>query len=757
MAKMKTLTLNGETYTVDDPDSVSYEEEQNLSDDEKAKARGNIGAASVEDLEAVREAAASAIVCEASGEVIAVSNASDRQLQGLTLYGKTTQGEREEEIIMQYALYSSGSDGDIEVDISGKNIYKGEYYGGYQQTPIPNGAAYGGSSKAVYVLYIEVKKGVTYTITTYKAATSTTKSRIGFTAIHPKSLVNGVSPCAGYQELSPGVNTATATAPFDGWLTILAYSVGDGRDNLPIETQIKMFQVEVGEKSTEYEPYKAAQTLTAQTPNGLPGIPVSSGGNYTDANGQQRICDYKDYVNGVYVQKIKRLYASEIKVSEKTVINENVSRFDCWLPDAKIGNGFAMCDYFKQSLTWLDDTSELLQIERVASNPTKSGVSFFTSRLKDWTVDEFNENFLGDGGARPELIYALEKPIITHIPEGEMAAFATLHTNKPNTTVFNDSNAGMKVEYVADSKSYIDNNIAKQAADDSTVGGAPWSSRNICENFAVRTQENTNIWVGKPVEGSTITANIRGSFTEDGEPYEPVIRHFGMNLLGREREGEGFSKTEVANCGVTITRKPIYRYDTDYENGGEIEILATEDGDGMEGTASSDFSYVRSIITLYPGTYTLCEKMLNSGGIAFVATSADGGVLARVDFTNGSATFTLEKTTEVWFAYSVAKGTTFYGETYYPFLVVGDTLYKDAKGNYIYYPEYKCETITYDFAAVMERGGRAELKAYPGINTILMPPHDGYSFTRSNVEYYEQPQAAIERLTNAIIALGGNI
>lgn len=41
-----------------------------------------------------------------------------------------------------------------------------------------------------------------------------------------------------------------------------------------------------------------SQTLTLQTPNALPGIPVSSGGNYTDENGQQWICDEVDLARG---------------------------------------------------------------------------------------------------------------------------------------------------------------------------------------------------------------------------------------------------------------------------------------------------------------------------------------------------------------------------------------------------------------------------------------------------------------------------
>ena len=38
-----------------------------------------------------------------------------------------------------------------------------------------------------------------------------------------------------------------------------------------------------------------SQSLTFSTPDGLPGIPVDSGGNFVDADGQQWICNYRDY------------------------------------------------------------------------------------------------------------------------------------------------------------------------------------------------------------------------------------------------------------------------------------------------------------------------------------------------------------------------------------------------------------------------------------------------------------------------------
>lgn len=57
--------------------------------------------------------------------------------------------------------------------------------------------------------------------------------------------------------------------------------------------------------SPDYEPYRE-QLLTLPTPNGLPGIPVTSGGNYTDPQGQQWVCDEVALERGVRVQRIDK-------------------------------------------------------------------------------------------------------------------------------------------------------------------------------------------------------------------------------------------------------------------------------------------------------------------------------------------------------------------------------------------------------------------------------------------------------------------
>ena len=66
-------------------------------------------------------------------------------------------------------------------------------------------------------------------------------------------------------------------------------------------------QMEYGTIATEYEPYKLAQTLIVPTPGGLPGISVSSGGNYTDENGQQWVTDEVDLAKGVYIKRIEKI------------------------------------------------------------------------------------------------------------------------------------------------------------------------------------------------------------------------------------------------------------------------------------------------------------------------------------------------------------------------------------------------------------------------------------------------------------------
>jgi hypothetical protein len=58
------------------------------------------------------------------------------------------------------------------------------------------------------------------------------------------------------------------------------------------------------------------------------------------------------------------------------------------------------------------------------------------------------------------IFYAMQDHIETPIPADELAAFHAMTSQYPNTTVYNDAGAGLGVDYIADTKNYIDQRIA---------------------------------------------------------------------------------------------------------------------------------------------------------------------------------------------------------------------------------------------------------------------------------------------------------
>ena len=74
--------------------------------------------------------------------------------------------------------------------------------------------------------------------------------------------------------------------------------------------------------------------------------------------------------------------------------------------------------------------------------------------LTEYTVDAL-KIYLRDNPIT--IVGLLKEPIVTELSPEEVQKILALHTNKPNTTIWNDQNAEMQVTYVADTKSYIDN------------------------------------------------------------------------------------------------------------------------------------------------------------------------------------------------------------------------------------------------------------------------------------------------------------
>ena len=224
-----------------------------------------------------------------------------------------------------------------------------------------------------------------------------------------------------------------------------------------------------------YEPCKEIQTLSISTPNGLPGIPVDSGGNYTDKNGQQWLCDEVDFEKGVYVQRVtKRVYnGTEKWYVNNTAANqpETITRyFLADLPNAQRGgivkgiiSNIAVSANPKDNYDFCSENT--IQAYGFMSSTGWIGVAVNKAQFPDVATFKAKLAEIAANG-NPFTVYMAEyiEPIETALSADQLAAFASLHSNYPNTTVFNDRNAGMEVKYVADTKLYIDKKFNELAA-----------------------------------------------------------------------------------------------------------------------------------------------------------------------------------------------------------------------------------------------------------------------------------------------------
>ena len=182
--------------------------------------------------------------------------------------------------------------------------------------------------------------------------------------------------------------------------------------------------------SPDYEPYRE-QLLTLPTPNGLPGIPVTSGGNYTDSTGQQWACDEVDLERGVKVQRVNAVDLSTCTVTGTTEFAVT-KRLSIRLPirgrDYKTE---ALCNKLQFLVSFSDDTPHFY-------------------------VDTSNAQvFIPIGAKNPEegeyiLFYVLATPIETPLTPDELATYSALTAYGPDTVVQASDGAGIKLDYQRD-------------------------------------------------------------------------------------------------------------------------------------------------------------------------------------------------------------------------------------------------------------------------------------------------------------------
>ena len=189
--------------------------------------------------------------------------------------------------------------------------------------------------------------------------------------------------------------------------------------------------------SPDYEPYRE-QLLTLPTPNGLPGIPVTSGGNYADSQGQQWICDEVNLERGVKVQRVYKVDVDGENTKFEQVDNyANISTRGLPIALYDVGQRiFAIATF--TNLPWYYNTFNGQFLYLIAAN----------------LADQLNESCKKQLG---KIYYALATPIETPLTSDELASYKALVAYGPDTVVQAGDGAGIKLDYQRDVNLVIKN------------------------------------------------------------------------------------------------------------------------------------------------------------------------------------------------------------------------------------------------------------------------------------------------------------
>ena len=208
------------------------------------------------------------------------------------------------------------------------------------------------------------------------------------------------------------------------------------------------------------------QTLTLSTPNGLPGIPVTSGGNYTDQNGQQWVCDEVDLERGVKVQRIASFVIDAKNANNISIMNPYtnvavVTSARLKTPqETRSKDRSDRCVLF-EALPWMYNTWA----------STVNAAGYVEDNLVDFAIEN---SYLGLSEASTDyerktalvkyftdkpcqVVYRIAHPIETPLTPAEIAAYKALIAYAPDTVVQASDGAGLKLGYQRDVNIVIKN------------------------------------------------------------------------------------------------------------------------------------------------------------------------------------------------------------------------------------------------------------------------------------------------------------
>ena len=417
----------------------------------------------VEELDLTR---APGITLTESGERIHLADSSDQRFRGLRVYGKSRyivddenypSPEYPKDILSAGQRLSTGknlcSTTDLEVSASQTVTFEKVIPGGtYAISGVIKSSDIDSDTCLLMFYYsdgttkeVEISRS---SAEERKSTTTTFDKEVTKVRIYAGSNYNGSSgDTATFTDMQiEHGNTATEYEPYTGGVP--GAIDGEGQ---------------IGVNITDDEELVQSKIFYISAPNGLPGIPVESGGNYTDESGQQWICDVKDYGSGKYTRHVEIKNAKDLTWRDAwhEVFPDSTGEthvFEVTSVAGSFSDMYALCNFFRWgNFANVDDGVNKFSTMQGGGGLGLRVSSDLASSLDDWnTFIEQNDIVF---------YFILKTPIITDIPGEEMSVYKELHTNYPNTDIFTNEEVqpGIEVDYTSDTKKYISERMVETA------------------------------------------------------------------------------------------------------------------------------------------------------------------------------------------------------------------------------------------------------------------------------------------------------
>lgn len=329
-------------------------------------------------------------------------------------------------------MVSIGENGSIGVEIAGKNLLnEDKYYSAYKQT---DGMYKVDNVKLndIRIIFDSSMVGKTYTASCNLNCPNTVSAVSLETNIDGKKMLGN-----NILTNKSGISKITFTPKTVRDSIKITYGTGSG------DIIFSDFQIEAGSFATSYEPYKTPRTAKIPLSNGLPGIPVTAGGNYTDENGQQYICNEIDFSRGKNVQRVWKGVFDGSSDEEWSV---NTNYFFCKKLPSNMSSREGFSNQYAGNKIRIGNRNEAIII---------FDADYFENNLSNWKVHLASNPLV--------VMTYLDTPIETDLTQEQLQAYKSLTTFKQTSIISNDAGAQMEVEYAADTKAYIDNKLQEIA------------------------------------------------------------------------------------------------------------------------------------------------------------------------------------------------------------------------------------------------------------------------------------------------------